>query len=154
MTPHDDTVDRGVVKRLENGRAFVQIDEQAACEHCGAKILCAPGKSSDRGLLARNAVGAEVGDMVNVTESGHLLLKISTMQFGLPLLGFLLGIFILYGLNIQVYGIPPEIWMFVGGLAGLGIASVISRGWAQHIADDPRDSFEISQIVKKGYTHE
>jgi len=147
---NEDSIDQGVVTRLENGRAFVSIDEQSACKHCGAKILCAPGQGGERGLMAKNDVDAQVGDYVTVSESGQLLLKISAMQFGLPLLGFLVGIFLLYFTGFDAFSFPPEVWMFVGGLAGLGIASLIAREWANRIAETANDSFIISNIVKQG----
>lgn len=147
---NEDSIDQGIVTRLENGRAFVSIDEQSACKHCGAKILCAPGQSGERGLLAKNSVDAQVGDYVTVSESGQLLLKISTMQFGLPLLGFLGGIFLLYFTRFDALSFPPEMWMFLGGLAGLGITSLIARQWASRIAETANDSFIISNIIKRG----
>jgi len=147
---NEDSIDQGVVTRLENGRAFVSIDEQSACKHCGAKILCAPGQSGERGLMAKNTVDAKVGDYVTVAESGQLLLKISAMQFGLPLLGFLVGIFLLYFTGFNVLSIPPEVWMFLGGLAGLGITSLIARQWANRLAETANDSFIISNIIQRG----
>jgi len=142
----DAIVDEGVVKRVEKGMAFVSLLENETCEHCNAKILCAPDSSGERGVLARNSAGASVGQRVMVTESKDLLLRLSLMQYGLPLLGFLLGIISLYFLNISVPGIAVEVLYFFGGLAGLGIGGLISRVWATRISQDSSMYFEIAKI--------
>ena len=139
-------VDQGIVRRLDGDQAFVSMLENPACDDCGAKIICAPDSSGERGVMARNSSGAKVGQRVMVTESKELLLRISLMQYGLPLLGFLLGVFAVYFLDLSVIGIPVELLYFVGGLAGLGILSIFAHHWAKRISGDESMYFEIVKI--------
>ncbi|MCF7803371.1 MAG: SoxR reducing system RseC family protein [Candidatus Marinimicrobia bacterium] len=146
-------LDKGVVKRIEGERAFVEIADSDACEDCGARILCAPNQSGERGIMAKNTAHAKVGQQVLVTETDDLLLKLSLMQYGLPLLGFLLGIFVLYSFNISLPGIPAEVVWFLGGLAGLGFSGVLSWRWARGAAQTSKHYFEISKIYANGSTN-
>lgn len=141
--------EHGIVKQVRNGTAFVAISENESCEHCGAKILCSPQEGKERGVYARNPQGACVGQHVEVSESEDLLLTLSVIQYGLPLLGFLLGIFVLYFIGASVPGIAPEIIYFFGGLVGLGFASLLSWKWADNLARKSDFYFEISKIYNK-----
>ena len=139
-------IDEGIVQRIEGDKAFVTLMENDACEDCGARIMCAPGEEGERGVLARNQIGAVIGQKVQVTESRDLLLKLSLMQYGLPLLGFLLGIFALYFSKITVAGIADEVVYFVGGLVGLTLMSAVSWKWAALASQDEDNYFEITKI--------
>ena len=141
--------DHGIVKKIRNGTAFVAISENESCEHCGAKILCSPQGGKERGVYARNPHGACVGQHVEVSESEDLLLLLSVIQYGLPLLGFLLGIFVLYFSGVSLPGIAPEVIYFLGGLGGLGFASLLSWKWADNLARKSDFYFEISKIYNR-----
>lgn len=138
--------ERGIVSRKNNGTVFVAIPENESCEHCGAKIICAPDSGKERGIYASNPVNAEIGQHVEVVESQDLMLKMSVIQYGLPLLGFLGGVFLLYFTNLSIPGIASELSLFLGGLGGLGIASFVSRSWAGKIANGEEPYFKISKI--------
>jgi len=146
----DTVFDRGVVTRLEDGKAFVSIRENEACENCGAKLICAPNAKGDRGILARNPLHASPGQAVQVTESRDILLRLSLLQYGLPLVGFLLGIFLLYSFAVQIQGIPQELLLFIGGLAGLGLSSVLAWKLVGNLAQGQTMYFEISKILNEG----
>ncbi|MBS1272585.1 MAG: hypothetical protein MAGBODY4_01732 [Candidatus Marinimicrobia bacterium] len=151
----EEILDEGIVKRIEGDKAFVTLMENDTCEDCGAKILCAPNEKGERGVLAKNEAGATTGQKVIVTESRDLLLKLSLMQYGLPLLGFLLGIFALYFSDISVAGIADEVVYFVGGLVGLALTSALSWKWAALASQNEDNYFEISKIYSNGSkTHE
>jgi len=142
----EEIFDHGKVTRVQGEMAFVQLPRTESCERCGAKILCAPDNRGDRGLLVRNPLGATVGQEVLITQSHDLLLQLSLMQYGLPLLGFLLGIFSLYWLPLSVTPIPKEVVYFLAGLAGMGICGRISWNWAKKAGKQANMYFEISKV--------
>jgi len=146
----EEILDEGIVKRIEGDKAFVVLMENDACEDCGARLLCAPNEKGERGVLAKNMAGATVGQKVLVTESRDLLLKLSLMQYGLPLVGFLLGIFMLYSMGITIAGIADEVVYFLGGLVGLALASAVSWKWAAIASQNEDNYFEISKIYSNG----
>ncbi len=138
--------DHGIVRTVKNGTAFVAISENESCEHCGAKILCSPQGGKERGIHARNPYNACVGQHVEVSESEDLLLQLSVIQYGLPLFGFLAGVFALYLTHISLPGVAEELLYFLGGITGLGIASLFSWKWADYLARKSGFYFEITKI--------
>ncbi len=132
--------------RLQGDMAFVQVPRDASCEHCGARVICAPNNHGETGLLVRNTVGAREGQEVLVTESGDLLLKLSLMQYGVPLFGFLFGVFSIYLANISVPIVPEELLYFSGGLAGVAAGGWIAWRWAKAAGNNAKMYFEISKI--------
>jgi len=138
--------DRGVVTRVAGNKAYVEIPMDESCEKCGAKILCAPGNDGEQGLPALNPLGAKVGQNVLVTESGELLLKLTMMQYGLPLIGFLLGLFAFNFWGMTLFGMPAEMFSFIGGLFGLGLGGLVSWKWAYKAGRKSNNYFTISKI--------
>ena len=72
----------------------------------------------------------------------------SAIQYGIPFIGFLLGIFIFYFLNLNIAGIPSELIYFIGGMIGLGLSAMISRKAAQNMAESNRSFFAITKIIQ------
>ncbi|HKJ68061.1 MAG TPA: SoxR reducing system RseC family protein [bacterium] len=142
----DAVFDRGVVTQLQGEMAFVQLPGDESCEHCGARVICAPTDQGETGLLVRNPLGAKEGQEVLVTESGDLLLKLSLMQYGVPLFGFLFGVFSIYLANISVPVVPDEVLYFIAGLAGTAIGGWVAWRWAKAAGNKANMYFEISKI--------
>ena len=141
-------LDRGIVKKVVGEVAFVEVMDIKSCEHCGARVICAPDSRDTKGLYARNNLGAAVGDEVVITDVHQLLLRLSFMQFGLPLLGFLLGIFAAYGAGVSIPNVADEIVLFISGLVGLALGGFISWKWAVRASKRQHMFFEISKINK------
>lgn len=143
-----DIIDRGTVVRLEGETAFVRIAESGACKTCGANVLCGTSADGGKELPANNPVNAKIGDNVEIGERGNLMLVASLMQFGVPLLGFIGGIFLVHLLQFEIDSIPQELLMFLGGLAGLVTGGWFSWLWATHIAKQKIYAFEIIAIQR------
>ena len=140
-------IETGIVKELQNGNAVVELNLQAACENCGAKVLCVPDENGKRALKVSNPLNAQIGERVAISESGDFLLKVSGIQYGIPFIGFLLGIFLFYFLNLNIAGIPNELIYFIGGMIGLGLSAMISRKAAQNMAGSNQSFFAITKII-------
>lgn len=138
----------GVVTSLQNGDAVVELSFQEACESCGAKMLCVPDSRGKRQLRVENKINARVGNQVSIIEKSNYLLVISFLQYGLPLIGFMAGITILYGIDLSSLLLPKELIMFLGGLSGLIICAFISRYFVGRIAGKGHRLFEISGIIR------
>jgi len=137
----------GVITRLMGDKALVQMEMQPTCESCAARVLCVPDRSGKRILKAANPFGAKIGSRVVVNESDNFLLKLSSIQYGIPLIGFLLGIIICYVIDLSIAEIAPEFIMFAGGITGLGLSALIARNLAQKLAQQGREFFIISKIL-------
>jgi positive regulator of sigma E activity len=147
ITHTESEAEIGVVTALQGDDAIVEIMEQEICETCGARLVCRPDKTGKRTLRAINSVGAKIGNEVCITEKSNILLKMSFFQYGLPFLGFMAGIFLLYATNLSMIPLPKELLLFLGGIAGLVISAFISRYYVKKLAEGNAHFFEITRIL-------
>ncbi len=143
----DSLTNIGTVIQVEGDNAVVKLAPQEECKKCGAAILCKPNASADRTMKVKSKLATRIGNEVVISEPDNLLLKIYSMQYGVPFLGFVLGIFALYFLGLSTAPIPDEILMFCGGLLGLVSGGFISWIWAKRTAKNQSIYFEITKII-------
>jgi len=142
----DIAVEAGVVIKTNGDRALIQLMENEVCEHCSTRILCRPSSKGTKEMLVLNPINAEIGQTVEISEIGNLMLKLSLMQFGLPLLGLILGIFSIYLSGYKVSFFSFELLMMIAGLIGLTVAGGITWLWSKYVAQRVDCVFEISSI--------
>ena len=147
MTSRSSEVEVGVVTALHDNDAIVELSIQESCESCGAQMICVADQSGKRRLRAANPIRAEIGSQVNIIEKSNFLLKVSSLQYGIPLLGFMLGIFLLYTMDLSMIPVPEELVQFLGGIAGMMISALISRFFIAKLAEGNATFFEISKIL-------
>ena len=140
----DQVSDTGIVTNIDGNYATITIDTDDSCKTCGIRFLCSPGSDKDKIITLENTIDAKVGDRVAISEASNILLKLSFLQYGLPLIGFLLGIIIATQLNIKLQ--PIELFQFICGLLGLGAAGIISYLIIKGMAKKPGKFFKIDKI--------
>lgn len=140
----------GIVKSIQDGRTIVEIVPGEACESCSARILCRPGNSGRHELAVLNPIGAEPGQTVQLAETGNLLLILSLMQYGLPLLGLLCGVFLVYGIDPKITGVRIELIMAVAGLFGIILGGFLARMILRHLSGTIDTVFRITAILPAG----
>jgi positive regulator of sigma E activity len=106
--------------------------------------LCSPKSGEDKIIKLENSIDCKVGDAVEISEASNVLLILSMLQYGLPLLGFLTGIFISYNINIDFK--PIELFQFIVGMLGFGIAAGISYLIIKGIAKKPDKLYSVRKI--------
>lgn len=148
IQPDQEEFEAGVVTGIQGDDALVKLNLQPACEACGARLLCIPDDSGNRILRAANPLHAAVGSRVAIAEQGGFLLRLAALQYGIPFIGFLAGIFIIYALKINLNPLPPELTMFIGGLTGLFSGALNSWKLAGKIAGSGKTFFEIVKIFQ------
>ena len=148
MTKFQTESEFGLVTALQADKATVRLTRNESCDKCAAKIICRPGDDGFREMQAFNRVQASVGDNVEISETGNLLLKLSLIQFGIPLLGLLLGIFFVNFLQPVESFLPKEVTMSIGGLVGLVAGGFVVwstlKAWAKKMSC----VFEIVRVIK------
>jgi sigma-E factor negative regulatory protein RseC len=142
---HED--ETGVITCFLGQEALVQFEMQAACKSCGAQVLCTPDQSGKRILKVANPLRAQVGSRVVISERGNFVFKMSFIQYGIPLIGFVLGIIIFNILEVEISKIAPELIMFLGGLIGLGLAALLARTLMHKLAQQGEALFTVSKIL-------
>ncbi|NOZ03724.1 MAG: SoxR reducing system RseC family protein [FCB group bacterium] len=136
-------IDQGVVTKVEGHLAYVELESGDACESCGARNLCVPLSGGTRSIVAANPENARVGDRVTVEEQGQPVLTLSALQYGLPLLGFFIGILFVYGGLIRIPFLAPELGMFLSGLIGLGGGGVLAWWGIKRLSRRPGRFFTV-----------
>lgn len=140
----DQVSDTGIISNIKGSYATITIDTDDSCKTCGIRFLCSPGSDKEKIITLENTIDAKIGDRVAVSEASNILLKLSFLQYGLPLIGFLLGIIIATQLNINLQ--PIEFYQFLYGLLGLGLAGVTSYLIIKEMAKNPCKFFTFKKI--------
>lgn len=140
----DQVSDTGIVTNINGNYATITIDTDDSCKTCGIRFLCSPGSDKDKIITLENTIDAKVGDRVAISEASNILLKLSFLQYGLPLIGFLLGIIIAIQFTINLQ--PVELYQFLCGLLGLGLAGVISYMIIKGMAKKPGKYLKFEKI--------
>jgi len=148
LTSRPAEVEIGIVTAIRDNDAIVELSIDKSCESCGARLVCVPDQNGKRRLKAANPLKAKIGSKVTITEKANILLKMSFLQYGIPFLGFLGGIFLLYSSDIFVNNFPQELLIFLGGIAGLIISALLSRLLSEKLAESNSTFFEISKILR------
>ncbi len=120
----------GEVVELDGDDVLLEVEESDACAGCHAKIVCSAGKEGNRRMRLKNTLGAKVGDQVAFDTSESQQLAINTMQYGLPLIGFLTGLFGYFYLLADKITVPKEIGAFASGLILMLFAGMITKRWS------------------------
>ncbi len=136
--------DTGSITQIDNNFATIIIDSTDECKDCGIRFLCSPGSDNQKTITLENIIDAKVGDRVAISEASNILLKLSFLQYGLPLIGFLIGIIITTQINIKLQ--PLELYQFLCGLLGLGLAGVISYTIITRMAKKPGNYFKFEKF--------
>lgn len=81
----------GVVLEVMDHKAVVNIKRKSACGHCKA---CEMGKSDAKeiNVVAKNEVGAEVNDNVNIIMETPDVLKAAIIVYLIPLMALVVGV--------------------------------------------------------------
>jgi sigma-E factor negative regulatory protein RseC len=136
----------GQVVGLEDRYALVELEENEACKGCGARALCLPGDSKKR-LRVLNSIEAEVGDGVALELDHSQQLKMAAMHYGLPLVGFVLGVLLgALFFSKPVGGFPVEIGQFLCGVVLMMLCGVRAHYWSKRFSGE---GVEFAQMTRK-----
>jgi len=139
----------GKIVEINGDVASVELLENDHCHSCGAKMICRPGDTGRRILKLRNTLNASVGNRILIEQSDKNQLKLAFMQYGFPLLGFLITIIIASSLiKKSVVGIPAELLQFGIACIALLLAGLLSRIWANRKSSTDFSVFSMKEICQ------
>lgn len=95
----------GIVKEIKGNTAVVVMERQDMCGDCHACEIMSRKKECT--LSCETKIPCQVGDEVQVALTTDYFLKATYLIYGVPLIGFLLGLGISVGLS-QIQSIPYE----------------------------------------------
>ena len=101
-------IEEAFVESAQKDRATVRLSRPKSCKTC--KVCAGPSKNEPF-LLAENAIGAKSGDRVKVEIDDSLIAKTTFMFYGVPFLGFIIGVLTGHFFFAKVFNIPyPELY--------------------------------------------
>jgi sigma-E factor negative regulatory protein RseC len=127
----------------EAGFAIVETQVQAACGGCQARsgcntsILAGLFKRRQNRLKVLNPIQAKPGQQVIIGLPEQSLVSISLVTYLLPLLSMLAGAIGLQEASAHWQWRGGELASIIGGLTGLAIGLLLSRGYSNRHAYDP-----------------
>lgn len=139
--------DQGTVVKLDGTNAHILIKTGDQCKTCGARVLCSPESDKERIIIADNSIGAAIHDEVTIEETGSITLILSALQYGLPFLGFILGIVAAYLFYTDMGSVPKEIVQFTGGLIGIIILGSVSRYYMKKMSKNVGKYLAVKEII-------
>ena len=115
----EELVEEGIVIESLNGIAEVALIKSDNCEECSAKLFCKPKSDSTSILKANDPYGLRPGDEVRIAVKGNIVLKVSALLYGIPLVLFVTGL--LFGMELFAASGFRELYSFFlsTGLTGL-----------------------------------
>jgi len=140
----------GEVIELKGDFAVVQMQNSDACHGCRAKVVCQPNSAGQRILYVKNTLGASVGDRVNLEQSGANQIKLIFMQYGVPLLSFLVAIIVASRfITEKSNGIPPEVLQLIVALVFMILSGVVTYYWSKRKAKQNFSIFRMKSIERE-----
>lgn len=107
----------GVVKEVHKNSVIVMMERQDMCGECHACEMLSGKKVCT--LTCQSSVSCKVGDRVEVTLTPKHFLKATYIVYGIPLVGFVLGTILGYGLaQVTAFG-GEDIWVAIGAILGI-----------------------------------
>lgn len=123
--------EQGVVQIMDNDQIAIVFSQGDACDNCGLKAVCAPGKESLRMLTLPDPMGLKQGQRVQIEEKRDLELHLASIQSGIPMLLFIIGLLLGYSINLP--GLGPELSGFVIACVALAGSFFLARRMVQRI---------------------
>lgn len=127
--------DEGIVVARDGDMVTVELQPREGCVSCSLAQFCSGSKGSVASLRATAGTDIRRGDIVEVALDDSVVLKASLALYGIPLVAFLAGVLIGYGLSFLVWqGTAMAILLPVMGGFLLLIPGILgSRRIASHM---------------------
>jgi sigma-E factor negative regulatory protein RseC len=122
----------GVVQRVEEGYAWVDVSITQGCGRCqepggcGGVNLAKPFGSASRSVRVHNDIDARPGEPVAVLVEDGLPLRGAMLVYGFPVLGLMAGAAL--GTAAASAGSSADLSAMVGAVAGFLVATLLGRG--------------------------
>ena len=113
----------GIVNKISNEFAFVNVNRGTMCGSCPSKGLCHPfgGEENDFQVKALNLIGAKTGDKVKIVIENKNFLKASFIVYGIPIL------FLMLFSVIGKLFFKKDIFSFIFGFSGMIFSYILIK---------------------------
>lgn len=138
----------GTVKSLSKEYAKISMQRSAACEGCKA---CRMGmEENEMEIDVLNLCDAKIGDKVEINLDSPDVLRAAMIVYGIPLLGFLLSMYISYTVLIKMnFNTGVEAIAFFIATFVMFIIFTIIKSKDKEFKDSKKYTPTITKIVQK-----
>jgi sigma-E factor negative regulatory protein RseC len=137
-------IEEGIIVKIHDRTATVQIKRSGACSHCKA---CSIESDGNMTAEAENPIGAKVGDKVGLNLNSKKALTASLVVFGLPLLALCVGIigtsFVIGKMEYQNNSQTPSI---IVGLVLFFLSFIPIKAYDKHLRKTNTCSITIIEV--------
>lgn len=128
-------VDTGVVVSCQEDRVRVVVQSRDECGSCSLAQFCAVTRQPSSTLTVISPINVSPGDRVEISIDDSLILKVSAIMYGVPLLTFLAGVFGGYGFSLLagLHGGTAAAAQIGSGFALLALGVIVSRMMARRL---------------------
>jgi sigma-E factor negative regulatory protein RseC len=117
-------MDRGTVKKTENGFAYIEMELNASCRSCSNKGVCMAGDKPAQ-LKIENKIDLKENDTVEIDLPPQTKLSAGFLLFILPLLSMFAGYYIAFAITSEdLSGMTGAV---IGLAAGVITVIIINR---------------------------
>lgn len=144
--------DREIGLVLQKDRKYVTVElfSSEACDKCAARVLCKATETGKRVVKAISEAEINIGDAVEIEQIGRNVLKISLLQYGIPLGVFIITIISFYSLlKIRLSHGMSELVAFLSATAIVIITGFIIRAIFGKISRESLPMFKVVRVVQK-----
>jgi sigma-E factor negative regulatory protein RseC len=143
--------DKGVVTTRLGDTVSVILQSHEDCASCSLAQFCVSSRSPSSTVMVTTSFDVAPGDMVEISIDDSLILKVSAIMYGVPLLGFLVGVFGGYGLS-PLLGLQSGAAVaapIVSGFVLLALGIIVSRTMARKLNVTGKVTRLIDEEVEK-----
>lgn len=134
----------GRVIKIENGQMLISMKRDSACGSCES---CAAGcESKEHIIKAKPRANFEVGDLVSIKVDSRKMLRGVMMVYLVPLLAFLLGIFVSNYIFSKLSFKVQDFYSIIIGVVLLLISLVIVKAYDKKYSKGDNDLLIINKL--------
>jgi sigma-E factor negative regulatory protein RseC len=140
--------DTGIVISRQGDTVSVVVQSREACASCSLAQFCVSSKNPESTVTAAAPLDVFPGDLVEISMDDSLILKVSAIMYGVPLVAFLAGVFSGYGLSLLA-GLRDSVAVatpIVCGFVLLALGIVVSRAMARRL----KVTGKVTRLIDKG----
>lgn len=134
----------GRVIKIENGQMLISMKRDSACGSCES---CTAGcESKEHIIKAKPRANFEVGDLVSIKVDSRKMLRGVMMVYLVPLLAFLLGIFVSNYIFSKLSFKVQDFYSIIIGVVLLLISLVIVKAYDKKYSKGDNDLLIINKL--------
>ncbi|MHB8071451.1 MAG: SoxR reducing system RseC family protein [Candidatus Cryosericum sp.] len=140
--------DTGIVMSRQGDTVSVVVQSHEECASCSLAQFCVSSKNPGSTVAAAAPFDVSPGDLVEISMDDSLILKVSAIMYGVPLVAFLAGVFGGYGLSLLagLRGGMAVAMPIVSGFVLLVLGVVVSRAMARRL----NVTGKVTRLIDKG----